>query len=72
MPEFIDLVFGKTSPKRLFLVIENKRFGLVFVKTGSINLGTGLNDQEPRINMYMINIITHFTVFSIHLLAYLS
>ncbi len=25
MPEFIDLVFAKTSPKRSFSVIENER-----------------------------------------------
>ncbi len=42
VPEFIDPVFAKTSPKRSFLVIENKRFGLVFAETGSINSGTGL------------------------------
>jgi hypothetical protein len=40
-PEFIDPVFAKTSPKRLFSVIINERFSLVFAKTGSINLGTG-------------------------------
>jgi hypothetical protein len=31
----------KTSPKRSFSVIQNERFGLVFVKTGSIISGTG-------------------------------
>jgi hypothetical protein len=41
VPEFIDPVFAKTSPKRSFLVIENERFRLVFAKTGSINSGTG-------------------------------
>ena len=41
VPEFIDPVFVKTSPKRSFLVIENERFGLVFAKTGSINSDTG-------------------------------
>ncbi len=40
MPEFIDPVFTKTSPKRSFLVIQNDRFGLVFAKTGSIIFGT--------------------------------
>ncbi len=39
MPEFIDPVFEKTSPKRSFSIIENERFGLVFAKTGSINSG---------------------------------
>ncbi len=41
VPEFIDPVFVKTSPKRSFLVRENERFGLFFAKTGSINSGTG-------------------------------
>ncbi len=41
MPEFIDPVFAKASPKRSFSVIENERFGLVFAKTGSIISGTG-------------------------------
>jgi hypothetical protein len=40
VPEFIDPVFAKTSPKRSFLVIENERVGLVFAETGSINSGT--------------------------------
>jgi hypothetical protein len=40
VPEFIDPVFTKTSPKRSFSVIQNERFGLVFAKTGSIILGT--------------------------------
>jgi hypothetical protein len=40
VPEIIDPVFAKTSPKRSFCMSENERFGLVFVKTGSINSGT--------------------------------
>jgi hypothetical protein len=40
VPEFIDPVFVKTSPKRSLLVIENERFGLVFAKTGTKNSGT--------------------------------
>ncbi len=40
MPLFIDPVFTKTSQLRLFSVIENERFGLVFAKTGSINSST--------------------------------
>ncbi len=39
VPELIDPVFVKTSPKRSFSVIQNERFGLVFVKTGSIISG---------------------------------
>ncbi len=41
VPEFIDLVFAKTSPKRArFQWLKNERFGLVLAKTGSINSGT--------------------------------
>ncbi len=42
VPEIIDPVFAKTSQNARFLLSENKLFGLVFVKTGSINSGTGL------------------------------
>ncbi len=41
VPEIIDPVFAKTCPKRSFCMTEDERFGLVFVKTGSINSGTG-------------------------------
>ncbi len=40
MPEIIDPVLAKTSPKRSFCKTENERFGLIFAKTGSINSGT--------------------------------
>jgi hypothetical protein len=40
--EIIDPVFAKTRPKRSFCITKNERFGLVFVKTGSINSGRGL------------------------------
>ncbi len=33
VPEFIDPVFAKTSPKRAFSMTKNERFGLVFTKT---------------------------------------
>jgi hypothetical protein len=42
VPEIIDPVFAKTSPTRSFCMTENERFGLVFVKTGSINSCTVL------------------------------
>ena len=42
MPEIIDPVFAKTSQNARFLLSEYERFGLVFVKTGSINSGTEL------------------------------
>ncbi len=41
VPEIIGPVFTKTSQNARFLLSENERFGLVFVKTGSINSGTG-------------------------------
>ncbi len=41
MPEIIDPVFAKTSPKRSFSMTKNERFGLVFTNIGSINSGTG-------------------------------
>ncbi len=41
VPEIIDPVFAKTSQNARFLLSENERFGLGFVKTGSINSGTG-------------------------------
>jgi hypothetical protein len=41
VPEIIDPVFAKTSQNARFLLSENERFGLVFVKSGSINSGTG-------------------------------
>ncbi len=40
VPEIIDPVFAKTSQNARFLLSENERLGLVFVKTGSINSGT--------------------------------
>jgi hypothetical protein len=46
VPEIIDPVFTKTSQNARFLLSENERFGLVFVKTGSINSGTGLQSLK--------------------------
>jgi hypothetical protein len=43
VPEIIDHVFAKTSQNARFLLSENERFGLVLVKTGSINSGTGFD-----------------------------
>jgi hypothetical protein len=42
VPEIIDPVFTKTSQNARFLLSENERFGLVFVKTRSINSGTDI------------------------------
>ncbi len=54
VPEFIDLVFAKTSPKRLFSITEKDRFGLVFVNTGSINSGTDLVSRHGPMNALQI------------------
>ncbi len=51
MPEIIDPVFAKTSQNARFLLSENERFGLVFVKTGSINSGTVLIGPVPDIEV---------------------
>ncbi len=48
VPEIIDPVFAKTSQNARFLLSENERFGLVFVKTGSINSGTGLMERDAE------------------------
>ncbi len=49
VPEFIDPVFAKTSPKRSFSVRENERFGLVFAKTGPIISGTGVGKETKML-----------------------
>jgi hypothetical protein len=49
VPEIIDPVFAKTSQNARFLLSENERFGLVFVKTGSINSGTENKKASPRV-----------------------
>ena len=51
VPEFIDPVFAKTSPKRSFLMIENESFGLVFTKTG-INSGTVVICTKPKFHPF--------------------
>ncbi len=43
VPEFIDPVFTKTSPKRSFSLNRKRAFWLVFAKTGSIISGTGVS-----------------------------
>jgi hypothetical protein len=45
LPEFIDPVFMKTSPKRSFSLNRKRAFWLVFAKTGSIISGTGLSER---------------------------
>jgi hypothetical protein len=46
VPEFIDPVFTKTSPKRLFSLNRKRAFWLVFANTGSIISGTGIDSEE--------------------------
>jgi hypothetical protein len=46
VPEIIDLVFAKTSPKRSFSMTEYERFGLISRKRGSINSGTGTLGED--------------------------
>jgi hypothetical protein len=53
VPEFIDLILAKTSPKRSFSMTENERFGLVFAKTGSIISGRSV----PRIFFFNIHFL---------------
>ena len=48
VPEIIDPVFRKTSQYARFLLSEKERFGLVLVKTGSINSGTGVAVTKPQ------------------------
>ncbi len=48
VPEFIDPVFAKTTPKRSFSVIENERFGLVFAKTGARNYRPCFRENQPK------------------------
>jgi hypothetical protein len=42
LPEIIDTVFAKTSPKRSFSMTEYERFGLVFTKTRVYKFGHNL------------------------------
>ncbi len=48
VPEFIDPVFTKTSPKRSFSLYRKRAFWLVFAKTGSIISGTGVGTKREE------------------------
>ncbi len=50
VPEFIDPVFTKTSPKRSFSLNRKRAFWLVFAKTGSIISGTAITDKVDLLN----------------------
>jgi hypothetical protein len=75
VPEIIDPVFAKTSQNARFLLSENERFGLVFVKTGSINSGTGgyctFYKYVNHVFFYVVP-SSFFTQFSCNLDIYLS
>ncbi len=56
MPEIIDPVFAKTSPKRSFSMTEYERFGLVFTKTRVYKFGHRLHEKSTsavQINILM-------------------
>ncbi len=56
VPEIIDPVFAKTSQNARFLLSENERFGLVFVKTGSINSGTGFEISKILLKNFYLRV----------------
>jgi hypothetical protein len=62
VPKIKDPVFAKTSQNARFLLSENERFGLVFVKTGSINSGTGqcLDDADTLQNRYSVTVFRKY------------
>jgi hypothetical protein len=71
VPEFIDPVFVKTSPKRSFSVIQNERFGLVFVKPGSIISGTVLYLSPNMSYAYDFEVTIRTYVPYIHRILYI-
>jgi hypothetical protein len=48
VPGIIDPVFVKTSQNARFLLSENERFGLVFVKTGAQNYRPCFRENQPK------------------------
>ncbi len=61
VPEFIDPVFTKTSPKRSFSLNRKRAFWLVFAKTGSIISGTG---DDGVTTPPFLSAVFHFYVFN--------
>ncbi len=62
VPKCIDPVFAKTSQNARFLLSENERFGIVFVKTGSINSGTGQLCDYPILfskDRYLLRVLLY-------------
>ncbi len=76
MPEIIDPVFAKTSPKRSFCMTENDRFGLVFAKlqAGSLKMNTALEwsrvvqEGGRRCKKSTLNDLVHLTPLRIPLM----
>jgi hypothetical protein len=54
VPEFIDPVFRKTSPKRSFSLNRKRAYWLVFAKTGSIISGTVQSGPIQYVQLYMM------------------
>jgi hypothetical protein len=74
VPEIIDPVFAKTSQNARFLLSENERFGLVFVKTGSINSSTE-QDRRSSLGQFEICFYCNFiwsSWISVHTLLFLQ
>ncbi len=61
MPEFIDPVFTKTSPKRSFSLNRKRAFWLVFAKTGSIISGTG-KEKERNFCKLLVMTFPHSSI----------
>ncbi len=58
VPEIIDPVFAKTSPKRSFSMTEYERFGLVFTKTRVYKFGhstKGLAGIRKRVQDFKLS-----------------
>jgi hypothetical protein len=77
VPEIIDPVFAKTSPKRSFSMTEYERFGLVFTKTRVYKFGHRkyTNIQKRHLNASSVKPIKYqITVHTciIYLFLYFS
>jgi hypothetical protein len=54
VPEIIDPVFAKTSPKRSFSMTEYEVLGLFSRKRGSINSGTVLPSETVPCEVFLV------------------
>jgi hypothetical protein len=63
--EIIDLVFAKTSPKRLFSMTEYERFGLVFTKTRVYKFRhrTLLPNIDLETRVFLWNVLSHLLFY---------